>query len=255
MAAAGDHHPTRLVTVRHGESNVTVNRLIGGVRTCSGLSDLGRRQAERLANRWMETTEIVADLLISSDFPRAIETAEIIQPALGPTVAQTAFEQLSGFGEHDPGPDIDGMSFAAYVERFGTPDWSGDPHVEIFPGGETTFEFHQRVESAFDELLARHAGSCIVIACHGGVIDAVLRKLLTAPMTGGFESYTLNTSITEFVGPTSPGGVWRLVRYNDAAHLVGLPSSTDPQDSDTASGDDPPAASMASPAANAAVAR
>ena len=39
-----DHQPTRLVLVRHGESVATVDRFIGGVRTCTGLSDLGRQQ-------------------------------------------------------------------------------------------------------------------------------------------------------------------------------------------------------------------
>jgi broad specificity phosphatase PhoE len=224
--------PTRLLLVRHGESNVTVDRLIGGVRTCTGLSELGRRQADRLAQRLTETSEVVADVLVSSDFPRAIQTAELICASLGVAVSSGDFERLAGFGEHDPGPDIDGMSFAAYVERFGSPDWSGDPHTVIFPGGETTAQFHDRVERAFDELLYRHAGSCVVIVCHGGVIDALLRRLVTAPMTGGFESYTLNTSITEFMRP-SPSGVWRLVRYNDAAHLAGLPPSTnDPLDLD-----------------------
>jgi len=55
---------TRLVFVRHGESNTTVARVIGGHRTCSGLSDLGRLQAERLRDRLAETNEITADVLI-----------------------------------------------------------------------------------------------------------------------------------------------------------------------------------------------
>ena len=36
---------TRITLIRHGESNVTVQRIIGGHRTCTGLSDLGRRQS------------------------------------------------------------------------------------------------------------------------------------------------------------------------------------------------------------------
>ena len=39
---AGDTPPTTLVLIRHGESRTTVDRVIGGPRTCSGLSDLGR---------------------------------------------------------------------------------------------------------------------------------------------------------------------------------------------------------------------
>jgi probable phosphoglycerate mutase len=208
-----------LVLVRHGESNVTVNRVIGGHRTCSGLSELGRRQAERLGERLATTGELSADVLISSNFQRAIETAEAIAPALGnPDIAIDP-----GFGEHDPGPDIDGMTFDAYVERFGTPDWT-DPDVDVFPGGETIAAFHRRVGAALAATMEAHRGASIVVSCHGGVVDATFRQLLRTASTGSFELHTLNTSITEFV--SAPSGEWRLRRYNDAAHLHGLPSET-----------------------------
>ncbi|MFB0985042.1 MAG: hypothetical protein QMB94_02005, partial [Phycisphaerales bacterium] len=32
---------------------------------------------------------------------------------------------------------IDGATFAAYVEKFGSPNFGGDPHFDVFPGGET----------------------------------------------------------------------------------------------------------------------
>jgi probable phosphoglycerate mutase len=211
--------PTTLVLVRHGESNVTVNRVIGGYRSCTGLSELGRRQADRLRERLATTLELTADVLLSSNFPRAIETAEAIAPAFGnPTI-----EIDPGFGEHDPGPEIDGMTFEGYVERFGTPDWT-DPNVEVFPGGETVAAFHRRVGDALASTLEVHRGKSIVVACHGGVVDATFRHLLRTASTGSFELHTLNTSLTEFT--TAPSGEWRLKRYNDAAHLHGLPAET-----------------------------
>jgi broad specificity phosphatase PhoE len=222
--------PTRITLIRHGESTVTVNRVIGGVRTCSGLSDLGRQQAERLAERLNVGGELQPDVLLSSDFARAIETAQIIQPALGDTVNAGPFEQWADFGEHDPGPNIDGMTFRAYVDKFGTPDWSGDPHVEIFPGGETTAVFHERVERGLRELRSRFAGKHVVVACHGGVINAAFRLLLGLPGTGSFELQALNTSVTQFVAPAGTSPSWRLARYNDAAHLAGLPEATPRRD-------------------------
>lgn len=218
--------PTVLVLIRHGESNVTVRRVIGGHRSCDGLSDLGRQQAERLRDRLAVTGELNPGqnqdppVLISSNFQRAIETAELIAPSLGdPSIGID-----SGFGEHDPGPDIDGMSFVQYVERFGQPDWSGDPHVDIFPGGETTARFHLRVGETLSRTLAANAGRTVVVSCHGGVIDAAFRHLLRTAPTGAFELQARNTSITEF--RLSPSGVWRLARYNDAAHLHDLPAET-----------------------------
>ena len=208
---------TTLVFIRHGESNVTVNRIIGGFRSCSGLSPLGQSQAERLAARLSNTGELAVDALIASNFERAIETARIIAPAIG----GLEVEVDSAFGEHDPGPDIDGMTFMAYIEKFGTPDWAGDPHVDIFPGGETTAQFHLRVGAAISRISRDHVGQTVAIVCHGGVIDMTFRHLLHAPVTGVFDLNTTNASLTQF--RSAPSGRWQLLRYNDAAHLDGLP--------------------------------
>ena len=214
---------TSIVLVRHGESEVTVRRVIGGPRTCSGLSELGRRQAGALHDRLVAGGELTPTLLLSSGYPRAIQTAEAIAPALGlPIVVDEAL------GEHDPGPDCDGLGFADFVDRFGMPDWESDPYAVTFPGGETVAEFHHRVGRAISRLVVEHAGGAIVVVCHGGVVDAAFRYLLRLPMTSGFDLHTLNTSLTEFRRVPTEGrpSRWRLVRYNDAAHLVGLPAET-----------------------------
>ena len=49
---------TRLVLVRHAESMATVRRIVGGPRSCTGLSELGRRQAEALRDRLARTGEV-----------------------------------------------------------------------------------------------------------------------------------------------------------------------------------------------------
>lgn len=214
---------TRLVLVRHGESQVTVRRVVGGPRTCSGLSELGRRQAERLATRISETGEISADVIYSSGYPRARQTAEIIAVPLGLDVRVD-----EGFGEHDPGPDCDGLTFNEFVERHGMPDWESDPHAVTFPGGETVAGFQHRVGSTMRSVIERHLGASIVVVCHGGVIDAVVRTALRASPTGVFEMHTLNTSVTEMT--LMAPGRWRLLRYNDSAHLAGLPGETPRED-------------------------
>lgn len=211
--------PTRIVLVRHGESQVTVRRVVGGMRTCSGLSPLGRRQTEALARRLGDTSEIAADALYASAYPRAIETAELLRPALGTEVRIEA-----GFGEHDPGPDCDGLTFDEFVDRYGMPDWESDPFATTFPGGETLAEFHHRVGATLHTVLTRHQGGTVVVVCHGGVIDAVVRAALWTAPSGLFELHTMNASLTELVR-LRPGR-WRLVRYNDAAHLDGLDAGT-----------------------------
>jgi broad specificity phosphatase PhoE len=216
--------PTRLLLIRHGESVVTVRRVLGGLRSCVGLSDLGRSQADALRERLDRTGEFGGiDVLYSSTMPRAIETAELIAPALpGPEGTRREIHLDADLCEHDPG-EADGLTFTEVVERYGDTDWIAEPYTQHIPGAESIAVFHHRVMGAITRLVARHPGQTVVIACHGGVIDAALRGLLRLPMVGAFELHTLNTSITELV---QAGAIWRLVRYNDAAHLAGLPAAT-----------------------------
>lgn len=167
----------------------------------------------------MQRPEFSADLLLSSHFPRARETAEIIAPALTPPGSPLLEVVVDdGFGEHDPGPDCDGMSFDEFVERHSVVPWRSDPFSVSFPGGETLAAFQYRVGATVHRTMQAQAGKTVVVACHGGVIDAVLRLALKAPATGAFDLWTLNTAVTELllVRPNR----WRLVRYGDAAHLA-----------------------------------
>jgi hypothetical protein len=49
---------------------------------------------------------------------------------------------------------------------------------------------------------------------------------LRTPQTGGFEVRTRNCSMTELHEVRS--GHWALLRYNDHAHLHGLPTASTP---------------------------
>lgn len=211
---------TRIVLVRHGESKVTVDRVVGGPRSCSGLSDLGRLQAERLRDRWLTHREFQPAVVVSSAYPRARETAEIVLPALG----GAEVEVIAEFGEHDPGPECDGLTYDEFTQRFGDPDWENDPYGVTFPGGETIAEFQNRIGGAVRSLMDTVGKGTALVVCHGGVIDTVFRQALRTAGTGIFEIHTKNTSITEL--EVVRLGRWKVVRYNDAAHLAGLPEMT-----------------------------
>jgi broad specificity phosphatase PhoE len=204
------------VLVRHGESRATIERFVGGPRSCTGLTDHGRLQAEALRNRLSAGHDVEATALFASNFPRALETANIIAPSIGSLPVSVD----SGWGEHDPGPDCDGMTYDEFIERFGVPRWDGDPHDVVYPGGETISQFHDRVMEALRRTVRLHEGGTIVIACHAGVIDAVMRNTLHMHQTGKFELHTQNTSLTELLHVQ--GSKWRLLRYNDSSHLHGL---------------------------------
>ncbi|MFN0092606.1 MAG: histidine phosphatase family protein [Acidimicrobiales bacterium] len=215
---------TRLLLVRHGESKVTVARTIGGPRTCSGLSPLGVRQAAALRKRFEAGHEPHVDVLCSSTLPRAYETAEVLAPGLGdlPIAADADLSEMH------PG-ESDGLTFDAFVAKYGSPAGPAEPHRPMCPGAESPAEFHHRVDRVLHRLLAEHCGATVLVACHGGVIDVAMRSLLGLGMRTHFDLWTLNTSITEFAatGPArSHHQRMRLVRYNDAAHLAGLPAET-----------------------------
>lgn len=207
---------TRLVLIRHGESRATIERFVGGPRSCTGLTAHGRLQAEALRNRLSAGHDVDATALFASNFPRALETANIIAPSIGSLPVSVD----SGWGEHDPGPDCDGMTYDEFIERFGMPRWDGDPHDVVYPGGETISQFHDRVMEALRRTVRQNEGGTVVIACHAGVIDAVMRNTLHMHQTGKFELHTQNTSLTELLHVQ--GSKWRLVRYNDSSHLNGL---------------------------------
>ena len=221
--AENDERPdieTRLLLVRHGESNVTVERVLGGELSDSGLSDLGRRQSQALRDR-LGAEACAVDAVFSSTLPRALETAEIVAPALGATEIQKERDLV----ERRPG-EADGMTFKAYLDKYGSGIWA-DPYKVLSPGGESAAAFHHRTVAALSELVVDYSGQTVMVFCHGGVIDVAFREFLDVSRYSGFELWTRNTSLTEFVH--IGGGEaqhWRLVRYNDAAHLVGLPSKT-----------------------------
>jgi probable phosphoglycerate mutase len=173
-------------------------------------------QAEALRNRLSAGHDVEATALFASNFPRALETANIIAPSIGSLPVSVD----SGWGEHDPGPDCDGMTYDEFIERFGVPRWDGDPHDVVYPGGETISQFHDRVMKSLRRTVRQHEGGTVVIACHAGVIDAVMRNTLHMHQTGKFELHTQNTSLTELLHVQ--GSKWRLLRYNDSAHLHGL---------------------------------
>ena len=162
---------TRLVLVRHGEAECNVAKRFGGPLGCTGLSEHGRTQVERLRDRLARTGELAdATVLYASTLPRAIETAEILNDALGGLDLRTD-ERLC---ELHPG-EADNMTFVDYESTYyaeGSGRWRDDPTVPTAPGGESWTGFVERVRAGLDDLTREHAGETIVVACHGGVVDA-----------------------------------------------------------------------------------
>jgi probable phosphoglycerate mutase len=208
---------TRLILVRHGESVAQVEGIVGGPRACRGLSEKGRRQVEALRDRWARTG-LQADFLLSSTLPRAIETAELLSEALGGLVP----ERVENLCEILPG-ECDGMTWDDFEEQFRGGDYRWDPHTPVAPGGESWVEFQTRVSETIGAIVERLEGRTIVAAVHGGIVDGSMVHFLGLPKDAGHVLQTMNASVTEwlYVEPRDnwERGGWRLVRFNDHAHL------------------------------------
>jgi len=220
VSHASEPSTTRVVLVRHGQSRATVDGVAGGRSGCTGLTDLGRRQAQALADRLAATAELEgATALLSSTLPRAVETAETIAPALG----GLPVEQLDDLCELDPG-EGDGLTWDEWQERYGGFDLGAEPYRPLAPGGESWAEFQLRAGRVLSELATTYAGGTVVASCHGGIIEAsmVNELLVAAQVPPGQRIVTAaNGSLTEWrvtVHPYHPQH-WRLVRFNDVAHL------------------------------------
>ena len=205
---------TRLVIVRHGEAVSNAEDIVAGHEGCRGLTDLGRRQVEALSARLRRTGELAgAAALYSSILVRALETAEILRPALP---ARIPFDARCELCERHPG-EADGMRWADYDERYGRLLPADDPHRPLSPGGESWVEFLDRAEAALYDVAEAHPGETAVISGHGGIVGASLVRFLGLPEHGGKARFHPdNSSMTEWA---FTGGRWWLVRFNDAAHL------------------------------------
>jgi probable phosphoglycerate mutase len=128
--------------------------------------------------------------------------------------------QDSGFCELHPG-DADGLEWSEFSARFGNPDWDSEPGRPIAPGGESWTGFVRRVAAALDAVVVRHPGELVVVACHAGVIEASL--LAKTPVVDGLDGarMQLRTQHASLTIWEVDAGSWKLIGYNDGAHLLG----------------------------------
>jgi probable phosphoglycerate mutase len=226
MAPTGRSITTRLVLVRHGEAECNVSGICGGIKGCTGLTAEGVRQVKALGERLATTGELSgADALYASVLPRAIETAELLNPALGPIESDGSFGPAPtlhtdcGLCELHPG-DADGLTWEEFSAQYSGPNWDEHPDQPIAPGGESWTGFVLRVAGALEDIVNRHPGGLVVVACHAGVIEASLLSML--PLVGGragarLQLRTQHASLTTW---EVEEGRWRLLGYNDAGHLT-----------------------------------
>lgn len=210
---------TTVVLVRHGESQVTVDQVVGGHEGCSGLSKRGRRQAEALRDRLLASGLLRdASALYASVLPRAVETAATIAPAVGS--GSLAVRERCELCELHVA-EGDGLTWTEFGKVYGRPPWHADPTVPLSPGSESWSSFVERASAGLQAVADGHPGEMAVVACHGGVIEASFPAFGGLPPSVPFSLFRPeNTGLT--IWTREDGRAWRLERYNDCAHLDGL---------------------------------
>ena len=212
----------RLILVRHGASQAGFHGVIAGPSSCPGLTPEGRAQAEALRDHLETTRRLKADVLLSSIIPRAVETAEIIAPALG----IETFARECDLCEVHTG-EADGLEWAEYGTRYGSFSMEAEPDRVFAPEGESWNSFHERVRRMLQRISDTYPGQTVVAVCHAGVITASLRVLLDSPPTGSQSRIQpTNTGLTEWEHEAERDR-WTLHTFNDSSHLLNVRAQTD----------------------------
>jgi ribonuclease H / adenosylcobalamin/alpha-ribazole phosphatase len=165
--------PTRFLLLRHGQTELSVNRRYSG-RGNPPLTELGRRQADAAARYLGHQGGIAA--VVCSPLQRAYDTAAAAAKVLGLDVTVDDDLIETDFG------DWEGLTFAEASQR--DPDlhgqWLGDTSVAPPGGGESFDVVAQRVRRARTRIIAEHGDATVLVVSHVTPIKTILRLALDA---------------------------------------------------------------------------
>ena len=205
------NRPLHLLLLRHGQTDSNAGGILQGHLPVP-LNDLGRRQATALADRLRDYRPRVGRL-ISSDLPRAAQTAEPIADALNLNVTFDDRWRERFLGEFQ-GKTVGERRL-----------WTATSGQENPPGAETIEQFEKRVRSALESLAPPLDDSPVAVVTHGGPIRVLLRLLadgrLRCDDSAPAEVPSIhNCSILEL--HRAAGVQWRIGCINDVSHLAAL---------------------------------
>ena len=197
-----------LILVRHGQTEWNAQRRYQG-QSDVPLSELGRRQAELVAER-LVGQEI--DAVYASDLKRAWETAQIIVGKNGLSIISEPRLRELKFGI------LEGLTFdeaqAQYPEMIAA--WLDDFHQPP-EGGETIDLFNARVVSLLEDLKQKHDEQVILLVAHGGPLSEILRVILGLSREKRWYLEMENASLSEVLIAED---YVSLKRLNDTCHLA-----------------------------------
>jgi broad specificity phosphatase PhoE/ribonuclease HI len=164
--------PTRLLLLRHGQTDLSVQRRYSG-RGNPALTEVGRRQADAAARYLAQRGGIAA--VISSPLQRCHDTAAAAAAVLSLDVSVDQDLTETDFGVWE------GLTFAEAAER--DPElhrrWLRDTSTSP-PGGESFDAVCQRVCRVRERLIGDYGGATVLVVSHVTPIKTLLRLALDA---------------------------------------------------------------------------
>jgi 2,3-bisphosphoglycerate-dependent phosphoglycerate mutase len=154
---------SRLILVRHGESLGNRDRIYATSPHDLPLTELGYRQAREAAQRIEQLFR--PELVVTSAYLRAHETARVIAGALGLPLEVEPNLHEREFGAHRGRPYD---SFLTEPDYDPQRPWAWKPE-----GGESYEEVQARVGPILDRLAAAHTRKDVVVVSHGGVMTTL----------------------------------------------------------------------------------
>ena len=208
---------TVFTVIRHGETAANVNCVIQG-QSDVPLSPAGEKQALLLGRRWRGRR---FDAVYSSDLSRATRTAEIVTG--GAEIVTTP-----ELREMDLGAWV-GRTTAEIAEKFAD-EWRAFRSASVdcrATGGESRKELLERIIRFFRTAAARHPDRNVLVVTPGGVLRAFFLMLMGGPRNErALLPSTGNTGIST-VRYDPDADRWRLISWNDTAHLESLTNGDD----------------------------
>lgn len=204
--AAPGATPTRLILIRHGETDhTTEKRFSGGLASANpGLNDTGREQVRATAE-WLKPVADEIDVLLSSPVRRTLESARIVAEVFG----EREILLEDGFAEMEFG-DWDGKTFLEVSEQHkdDLEAWLGDLD-DASHGGESFRRVEERVLAALDRVLTTHAGKTVAVVTHVTPIKTLVAHALEAPLTSLYRMELSPASVTviSFFGDGPDGDI------------------------------------------------
>lgn len=203
---------TELIFVRHGEQHIADPRSGPVGETFDPpLSERGEQQAKVVGER-LSVDRI--DVVYASPLKRALETGRQIarHHRLEPVVVDD-LREVEVFRDI-PG-DRSAIDFLGQGLLLGIRErMLREKKWDVYPYSESSFEFRKRTVNAIESIIAQNEGKRVVIACHGGVINAYVGHIIGVDYDMFFRPAHCSISIV-----FSGHGARALQSLNDVHHL------------------------------------